>query len=118
VWIGDFEAWRRVAAFTLRKLRMGVDSGILHCALSDGSASALAGGSLLRRKGTLPRGPTATARIPQSRTAAMPSGVLVWNGADSPVSLPGCIPGTDNNKQGSAKQQTGLQRRPSLVACG
>jgi hypothetical protein len=50
VWIGDFEAWRRVAAFTLSKLRMGVDSGVLLCALSDGSATALTGGSLLRRK--------------------------------------------------------------------
>jgi hypothetical protein len=50
VWIGDFEAWRRVAAFTLSKLRMGVDSGILLCALSDGSATALTGGSLLARK--------------------------------------------------------------------
>jgi hypothetical protein len=50
VWTGGFEAWRRVAAFTLSKLRMGVDSGILLCALSDGSASALTGGSLLRRK--------------------------------------------------------------------
>lgn len=50
VWIGDFEAWRRVAAFTLSKLRMGVDAGILLCALSDGSATALTGGSLLRRK--------------------------------------------------------------------
>jgi hypothetical protein len=29
---------------------MGVDSGILLCALSDGSASALTGGSHLRRK--------------------------------------------------------------------
>jgi hypothetical protein len=50
VWIGDFEAWRRVAAFALSKLRMGVDSGVLLCALSDGSATALTGGSLLRRK--------------------------------------------------------------------
>jgi hypothetical protein len=50
VWIGDFEAWRRVAAFTLSKLRMGVDSGVLLCALSDGSATALTGGSLLGRK--------------------------------------------------------------------
>ena len=50
VWIGDFEAWRRVAAFTLSKLRMGVDSGILLCALSDGSATALTGRSLLARK--------------------------------------------------------------------
>src|ERR1019366_1372331 len=49
-WIGDFEAWRRVAAFTLSKLRMGVDAGILLCALTDGSATALTGGSLLRRK--------------------------------------------------------------------
>src|ERR1035437_7266144 len=40
VWIGEFEAWRRVAAFALSKLRMGVDSGVLLCALSDGSASA------------------------------------------------------------------------------
>ena len=50
VWIGDFEAWRRVAAFSLSKLRMGVDSGILLCALSDGSAGTLTGGNLLRRK--------------------------------------------------------------------
>jgi hypothetical protein len=50
VWIGEFEAWRRVAAFALSKLRMGVDSGVLLCALSDGSASALTGGSFLRRK--------------------------------------------------------------------
>jgi hypothetical protein len=50
VWLGGFEAWRRVAAFTLSKLRMGVDSGILLCALSDGSATAQTGGSLLRRK--------------------------------------------------------------------
>ena len=50
VWLGDFEAWRRVAAFTLSKLRMGVDSAVLLCALSDGSASALTGRSLLRRK--------------------------------------------------------------------
>ena len=50
VWTGGFEAWRRVAAFALSKLRMGVDSAVLLCALSDGSASALTGGSLLRRK--------------------------------------------------------------------
>jgi hypothetical protein len=50
VWIGGFEAWRRIAAFALSKLRMGVDSGVLLCALSDGSASALTGGCLLRRK--------------------------------------------------------------------
>ena len=43
VWIGDFEAWRRVAAFTLSKLRMGADSGILIRALSDGPAKALTG---------------------------------------------------------------------------
>ena len=47
VWIGDFEAWRRVAAFTLSKLRMGADSGILVRALSEGPATALAGGRVL-----------------------------------------------------------------------
>ena len=46
VWIGDFEAWRRVAAFTLSKLRMGADSGILIRALSDGPAKALTGARL------------------------------------------------------------------------
>jgi hypothetical protein len=50
VWIAGFEAWRRVAAFTLSKLRMGADSGVLVRALSDGPASASTGGSLLRRK--------------------------------------------------------------------
>jgi hypothetical protein len=50
VWIGDFEAWRRVAAFTLSKLRMNADSGVLIRALSDGLATALTGGSLLARK--------------------------------------------------------------------
>ena len=47
VWIGDFEAWRRVAAFTLSKLRMGADSGILVLALSEGPATALAGRRVL-----------------------------------------------------------------------
>ena len=46
VWIGDFEAWRRVAAFTLSKLRMGADSGVLVRALSDGPAKALTGARL------------------------------------------------------------------------
>ena len=46
VWIGDFEAWRRAAAFTLSKLRMGAASGILVRALSDGPAKALTGARL------------------------------------------------------------------------
>jgi hypothetical protein len=50
IWIGDFEAWRRVADFALSKLRMGVEAGILARALAEGPASALTGGSLLSRK--------------------------------------------------------------------
>ena len=46
VWIGAFEAWRRAAAFTLSKLRMGAASGILVRALSDGPAKALTGARL------------------------------------------------------------------------
>lgn len=47
IWIGDFEAWRRVADFALSKLRMGADPGILARALSEGPATALSGGKLL-----------------------------------------------------------------------
>ena len=50
IWIGDFEAWRRVADFALSKLRMGADPGILARALSEGPATALTGGRLLARK--------------------------------------------------------------------
>jgi hypothetical protein len=50
VWIGDFEAWRRVAAFTLSKLRMGADSVSLGLALSDGPATALTGRRILKPK--------------------------------------------------------------------
>ena len=50
VWIGDFEAWRRVAAFTLSKLRMGADSVSLSLALSDGPATALTGRRILKPK--------------------------------------------------------------------
>ena len=50
VWIGDYEAWRRVATFALSKLRMGADSGRLVRALSEGPASALAGGRMLARR--------------------------------------------------------------------
>src|ERR1017187_9756754 len=55
VWIGDFEAWRRVAAFTLSKLRMGADSVSLSLAsISTGNNSVTgmacwAVGSLLRQ---------------------------------------------------------------------
>ena len=48
-WIGDYEAWRRVAAFALSKLRMGADSGRLARALSQGPAT-LAGGRMLARR--------------------------------------------------------------------
>jgi hypothetical protein len=41
VWVGDFEAWRRVAAFKLSKLRMGADSGVLIRALSSASREPL-----------------------------------------------------------------------------
>ena len=47
VWIGDYEAWRRVAAFALSKLRMGADTGVLGRALSEGPATALAARRLL-----------------------------------------------------------------------
>lgn len=47
IWIGDFEAWRRVAGFALSKLRMGADPGILARALAEGPAIALTGGKLL-----------------------------------------------------------------------
>src|ERR1035437_6987269 len=50
VWIGGFEAWTRVAAFTLSKLRMGADSVSLSLALSDGPASALTGRQILKPK--------------------------------------------------------------------
>ena len=52
IWIGDFEAWRRVADFALSKLRMGADPGTLARALSEGPATALTGGRLLARKVT------------------------------------------------------------------
>ena len=50
IWIGDFEAWRRVADFALSKLRMGADPGTLARALSEGPATTLTGGRLLARK--------------------------------------------------------------------
>jgi len=50
VWIGDFEAWRRVAAFTLSKLRMGADSVSLSLILSDGPTTALTGRRILKPK--------------------------------------------------------------------
>jgi hypothetical protein len=52
IWIGDFEAWRRVADFALSKLRMGADPGTLARALSEGPATTLTGGRLLARKVT------------------------------------------------------------------
>jgi hypothetical protein len=50
VWSGDFEAWRRVAAFTLSKLRMNADSVSLSLALSDGPDTALTGRRILKPK--------------------------------------------------------------------
>ena len=50
---GVDRGFRRVAEgrrFCVEEARMGADSGVLIRALSDGPATALTGGSLLRRK--------------------------------------------------------------------
>src|ERR1039457_5054533 len=85
VWSGDFEAWRRVAAFTLSKLRDG-----RRFWSPDPRPFRWSGHRADWRK---PPGtqvnpaivPTATARIPPDRTAVPRSGALVENGEDCPV---------------------------------